>query len=124
MDSRTIATSTISGVFSYPLGITFMHREGVDYPRTVVVSTVCLEGAHLEDPLQIVQAESGFETLVFLDGITFFSVFTATYATRDEAQAGHACVVERLLKGELPLAIALRYHAHEDVSAPKLLEVA
>lgn len=108
--SRIVERTKVAGVFAIPLGIAFLNHERGDYPKWVEVSTVCLEGGHLEDPLHMCEPEHGYETMVFLEGCSFFSLFTAKYETRDEAADGHQSTVRRLLSGDLPLAIPLRYY--------------
>lgn len=111
---RVVRKTIVEGVFGLPIGIKFLSREVGDHPRTVTVSTVCLDGGHLEDPLGICDAETGFETMVFLEGCTFFSLFTAKYRTRREAVLGHKAALKKLIAGTLPLAIPIgKYFAHE-----------
>lgn len=114
MNPRVVATTKVTGLFGLPMGIRFLQREIMDSPKSVLVSTVCLDGGNLEDPLGICEPENGYETMVFLDGCTFFSLFTAKYANRDDAAGGHRSVVERLLAKELPLAIPLGYYSARD----------
>ena len=108
--SRIINRTTVKGIFGLPIGIKFLSHEFGDYPKSVEVSTVCLEGAHLEDPLAICEPQHGYETMVFLEGCTFFSIFTAKYATHEEAANGHDAIVEKLTAGKLSLAIPLGYY--------------
>lgn len=97
------------------MGIRFLDREIGKHAKKVVVSTVLLEGAHLRDQLSICSPEHGYETMVFLDGCTFFSLFTAKYKTRTEASRGHASTVRKLRSGKLPLAITIGcYFAWKD----------
>lgn len=106
--------STVSGYFGLPVGIQFLSRDHGRFPDKVVISTVQLDGAFKEDPLKLCSPETGYETMVFLDGCTFFSIYTAKYATEVDANLGHDSVIERLMDGTLPLAIPVRhYHAFE-----------
>lgn len=108
---RVIGHTTVCGTFGLPLGIQFLRHEQ-QLCSSVEISTVCLDGAYLSDPLGICDAETGYETMVFLEGCTFFSLFTQSYLDRDAASAGHADVLRRILAGTLPLAIPLtHYHA-------------
>lgn len=111
---RVIKTSVVTGKFAFPIGIKML--DTIEPRGTVTVSTVCLEEAHFEDPLDIVSVEHGYETMVFIDGCTLFSVFTESYQTKKEAEAGHDITVKRLYERTLPLAISLYYFAwdHSD----------
>lgn len=112
MNDRIVAQTTIAGVFSFPIGFSFFGRKAGDYPKTVLISTVCLDGAHLEDPLAISEAETGYETMVFLAGYaTGGSIYTKHYKTLDEASAGHNHIVEEIQAGKLTLAIPIDYTA-------------
>jgi hypothetical protein len=100
------------------MGIRFLSREVGDYPTWAEISTVCLEGGHLEDPLGWCEPEHGYETMVFLDGCWFFSVFTQKYKTRKQAAMGHDSIIGRLLSGTLPLAIPLGYYSARESGEP------
>lgn len=108
--TRIVKRTTVKGVFGLPIGIKFLNREVGDMPKSIEVSTVDLEGGHLEDPMGLCAPEHGFETMVFLDGCTFFSIFTATYATRRQARDGHKATVRKILNNKLPLAISIGYY--------------
>lgn len=110
INPRLVAQTKVTGLFGLPMGIRFLQRDIADSPKSVLVSTVLLEDAHLEDPLRMCEPEHGYQTMVFLDGCTFFSVFTEKYEGREEAARGHGSIVERLLTGELPLAIPIGYY--------------
>lgn len=112
MNPRTVAVTEITGGFSFPIGIKFL--DSIDHRRKVVVSTVCLDGGHLEDPLGWCSPETGFETMVFIDGCTFFSAYTAKYAARAEAKAGHRDIVKKIYSGELTLSIPMRYWTFDE----------
>lgn len=114
---RQVKFSTIKGFFPIPMGLSLFRRELGDYPRVVKVSTVCLEGGHLEAPIRgMLDAEHGYETMVFFEGCSFFGVYQQHYEIRTEALRGHKAVVRKLLTGKLPLAIPLvHYVAHEEV---------
>lgn len=109
--NRVVSSTTVKGAFALPLGIRFLGHEVCDHPKSVDVSTVCLEGGQLEDPLGILAPEHGYETMVFLEGCSFFSLFTAKYETREQAADGHKEVVAKLLSRELPLSIPLPYYS-------------
>lgn len=113
MSERIIKQTEVRGCFGLPIGISFLQRGPMEFPKSVTVSTVCLAGAHLEDPLRICSPETGYESMVFLDGCTFFSVFSRSYKTRGKAVAGHRSIVRRLRSGKLPLAISLNYTTWE-----------
>lgn len=102
---RIVASDSISGAFALPMGLSLFKKH--ERVSGVCVSTVCLEDGHLEGPPGWCAPEHGYETMVFLDGCSLFSVFTAKYETREEAELGHRSVITRLLAGDLPLAIAL-----------------
>jgi hypothetical protein len=109
--TRDIGYTTIKGAFSLPIGVNFLQRESGALPKFVTISTVCLENGHLEDPLGICEPEHGYETMVFLEDCTFFALHTAKYKTRKAAKAGHETIVQKILSGELPLAIQIgHYH--------------
>lgn len=111
---RIVKVTEVSGTFGLPIGITFMDRPTFPMPHKVIVSTVLLDGAHNEDPLKICSLETGYETMVFLDGCTFFSLYTAKYNTRREALRGHGATVRGILKQKVPLAVPLgHYYAWE-----------
>ena len=114
MNPRIIAKSKLEGFFGLPIGLRFLQREAGELPKWIEVSTVCLEGGHLEDPLGICEPEHGYETMVFLEDCSFFSVFTAHYETREQAEEGHRSAIEKLIDGELPLAIQLKYYYARD----------
>lgn len=115
---RIVATTKLAGMFPIPLGLRFLSREVGEWPKSVTVSTVNLEDGHLEDPTGSLDPEHGFETMVFLDGCSFFSVLTRSYKTRGEAEAGHAETVVQILAGEAKLSVQLpNYIAHEAVDA-------
>ncbi len=115
---RVVAETKVIGVFALPMGIRFLRREIMDSPKSVLVSTVCLEEGHLEDPLGICEPVHGYETMVFLDGCTLFSLFTEKYLNREDAARGHRSIVERLMTKELPLAIPIcSYNAWDQESA-------
>ena len=42
--SRIVKQTVVKGVFGLPIGIKFLSREVGDYPKSVEVSTVDLEG--------------------------------------------------------------------------------
>lgn len=87
---RIVQRDIITGLFVLPLGISFLSRRAEDDPvRKIEVSTVLLDNGHLEDPLGILEPETGYETLIFLGGCCFFSVYTEKYKTYEEAKAGH-----------------------------------
>lgn len=113
MNPRTVAVTEVAGFFGYPMGVTIFRREPGDYPRKVSVSTVCLEGGHLEDPLGWCEPESGYETMVFLDGSSFLPVYQQKFDSREAAAIGHQEVIAKLLDGSLPLALKLNYTAFE-----------
>lgn len=88
-----------------------MDQKPMDKKRHFVeVSTVCLKGAHLRDPIGVLSPEYGYETMVFLDGCTFFSLYTAKYKTQQQAARGHNAVVRKLHSHTLPLAIQITYY--------------
>ena len=110
MGDRRIGEAKVVGCFGLPIGAEFLEKHQLQY---VMVSTVCLEGMHLEDPLGICSEEHGYETMVFLEGSTLLSVFTEKYQTRGAAFRGHKSVVSRLMRGDLPLSIPINYTAWE-----------
>jgi hypothetical protein len=55
--------------------------------------------------------------MIFLDGCTFFSVFTAKYKTLQAAINGHRAIVHKILKGTLPLVIQLYYSAWQEIKS-------
>lgn len=117
MNPRIVKQTTVKGSFGFPVGIHFLQRESCSFARTVLVSTVLLDDAYLEDTLKICSPEHGYETMVFLDGCTFFSVFTEKYKNRRQALYGHRRVVKKLLLNKLPLAIPLaHYRSFEEVA--------
>jgi hypothetical protein len=105
-----IKKTIVSGCFGLPLGIKFFDRKGIPAPKSVTVSTVCLNGVHMQDPLHICSPETGYETMVFLEDCTFFSLFTVKYDTRRKAVQGHKSTVRKLLARKLPLAIHLEHY--------------
>lgn len=115
MNDRVVKQTTIEGVFAYPLGFSFFGKAGCgEYPRDVLVSTVQLDGGHLEDPLAICEAETGYETMVFLGGSAMSgSLHTARYRTRTAAAKGHAKIVTQIMTKTLPLTVSLHYCAWE-----------
>jgi len=116
MNARQVRLSEVSGTFGLPIGISALNRSWEDgWAKKVTVSTVCLEGAHAEDPLHICEPEHGYETMVFLEGIESFAVFTAHYRTRQEAVRGHASALRKLLTHNLPLAIPLTHYSAYEV---------
>lgn len=119
MHPRQVARTTLEGFFPIPIGIRFLDREvGISgWPKTVVVSTVQVDGGHLEDPLNICDPETGYETMTFLDGCSFFSVHTAKYETREAAAVGHIDIVRRLEAGTLPLSIPVGDNGYQAIVA-------
>lgn len=116
MNDRIVKRSFIRGFFMLPMGLNLYRREAGSGSEFIEVSTVCLENGHLEDPLGICEPEHGYETMVFLDGCSFFSLYTAKYKTRRQALAGHRSAIKQLLAEKLPLAIELNHYcAHEEV---------
>jgi len=111
---RVIEKTWVRGVFTVPIGIRLLSHEPGHQAKRILVSTVCLEGGHLEDPLRICSPEHGYETMVFLDGCSLFSVFTRKYETRAKAKRGHREVVEKLLAKEIPLSIPLGWYSAWD----------
>ena len=103
-------TTVVVGTFALPIGLALF--DSIDHIKSVTVSTVCLEGGHLRDPLGICSAEHGYETMVFLAGCKLFGVFTAKYSTESDARKGHRSVIRKLLHRTLPLAIDLLYYAN------------
>ena len=113
MSDRIVKQTTIQGVFAYPIGWSFFGKAGCgQYPKDVLVSTVRLDGGHLEDPLGICEEESGFETAVFLSGSAVAgSLHTARYKTKRAASTGHDKIVAGIIAGSLPLTVTLSYTA-------------
>lgn len=114
---RVLKVSTIRGMFPIPIGLQLFRREPGDHPRIVEVSTVCLEGGHLESPIRgMLDAEHGYETMVFFQGCSLFGIYQQHYDTRVEALRGHKTAVRKLLAGNLPLSIQLsHYVVHEEI---------
>lgn len=104
---RCVNADELNGCISFPIGLAFL--DSITPRKKLVVSTVALDGVHLEDPLGWCEPETGFETMVFVDGCTFFSVFTQRYKNREDAAAGHADILARLTAGTLQLAAPVRY---------------
>lgn len=118
MDDRVVEQTTLRGFVMFPIGLRFLSREpGADAVPSVLVSTVQLDDAHKEDPLGMVEPETGFETMVFPDGCRFFSLHTVHYKTRRSARQGHAKIVAALLDGSLPLTVRLGYYSLHSVEA-------
>jgi len=116
MNDRQVRFTTIKGVFGVPVGLRLFDREPGHIVHAVEVSTVCLDGAHLEDPLHILDAEHGFETAVFFKGCSIFSIYEEHYETRTRAIRGHKRIVRQILSGKLKLSIQLRhYSAWEEI---------
>jgi hypothetical protein len=106
MKDSQIGWDKIDGGFHLPIGVSFLDKYQLSF---AVVSTVCLDGAHLRDPLQICEPETGFETMVFLNGSTLMSVYTRRYATIQEAQRGHNETVSGLRDKSIMLSIPINY---------------
>jgi hypothetical protein len=119
MDERIVKVTTIKGIFSYPMGFNFYGRKIGDHPKNVLVSTVQLDGGHLEDALGICEAESGFETAVFLAGYTSTSIYSRHYHSKRAAKVGHDSVVESILSGKLTLAIPVQYSAWDQLDGDR-----
>jgi hypothetical protein len=110
---RVVKESIIRGTFFIPMGLRLFQRE--EHPRAIEVSTVCLEGGHLEAPIPgMLDAEHGYETMVFFAGCSFFGLFDQHYDTREEALRGHDAIVQKLLARELPLAIRIQHYVASD----------
>lgn len=113
---RQVAHTEVKGWFMLPMGVHIFQRPPDQHPEKVVVSTVCLDGGHLEDPLHWLEPEHGFETMVFLDGSSMLPVYVEHYETRAQAVRGHKSVLKRLRDKTLPLAFKLaHYYCNEDV---------
>lgn len=104
---RQIAHDRVAGGFMLPPGLRLFDHPPHEPEPAVLVSTVMLDGGHLEDPLGIVEPETGFETMVFIEGCRFFSLYTEHYKTRAAAKRGHSRVLERLRAKTLPLSISV-----------------
>ncbi|GAC1530502.1 MAG: hypothetical protein NVS2B16_37410 [Chloroflexota bacterium] len=104
--NRIVKHTTLEGVFAFPIGVTFLNRTSA---KSVEISTVCLEGGHLEDPLGILEPEHGYETMVFPDGSRLLAVASRKYDTREKADEGHDEIVGQILEGKLPLAVPIQY---------------
>jgi hypothetical protein len=112
---RIVASNKVKGGFFLPLGLRLFDRPRAEPNPEVLVSTVLLDGAHLEDSLGIVDAETGYETMVFIEGCSFFSLYTQHYETRADAEAGHHSVLTRLRDKTLPLTIVMdNYYVAND----------
>lgn len=92
-----------------PMGVDVCDVAKGDSAKTVLVSTIRMDGAHLEDPLGICGPEYGYETMVFLNGSSLLSVYAQQYKTRQEAQRGHEAAVEQLMARVLPLSLPIHY---------------
>lgn len=85
---RLVASDIVSGRFRLPLGLRLFQREA-------------------QDPLGIVDPETGYETMVFFEGCSFFSLHTRHYETLDEAKEGHKHVMSAIRAKTLPMAIVI-----------------
>lgn len=104
----------IKGYFKLPIGVCFLGKPDNGKRISILeISTVCLDGAHLRDPFGICDAETGYETMVFMDGSTLFHVYKCNYESQKEAEDGHSHVVNGILAGTVPLAIPIYYFATE-----------
>jgi hypothetical protein len=107
---RIINITKIRGHFLAPM----MWRHASEkLPNFLTVSTVCLEGAHREDPLHILSPEKGFETMVFMGDERMTSMYECHYKTRSEAFRGHRKVCSAIMKGKLRISPKLTYTALE-----------
>lgn len=104
--SRQIGFDRLEGGFMLPMGLRLFDHTPYEPEPAVIVSTACLDGAHLEAPVPgMVEPETGFETMVFFEATSFFDLYVERYSSKREAIAGHASVVKRLRAKELPLTI-------------------
>lgn len=110
-NERIIKQTTIKGIFVFPIGWFYSEKRSV---KDILVSTVRLDGGHLEDPLGICETETGFETMVFLEGSAVGgTIYVRQYKTLAKAKKGHDAIVAGIMDGSLPLAVPLNYSAWE-----------
>lgn len=121
MNDRIVKQTTVNGGFSYPIGFSFFDWTLSNRPKTVLVSTVQLDGAHLESEIPgILGPETGFETAVFLAGYMLAgTIYQEHYKTRRQANAGHERVIAALMDRTLKLAIPIGYFTIDHVSGDK-----
>lgn len=105
---RVVRQSKVRGFFLPPIGVTVCGVPSGEAIGMLDVSTVCLENGHLEDPLRICEPEHGYETAVFMDGCSLFTLFTAHYDNRRQAIAGHRSVVRKIIAGKTPARYYIR----------------
>lgn len=106
MHPRQIARSTVRCILMLPMGLKLFSNESTHQYKMLDVSTVCLSGGHLESPIAgMLDAETGFETMVFLKETSFFGLYKQYYKTRAESVRGHKATIKKLLAGKLPLSI-------------------
>jgi hypothetical protein len=103
---RQIGWDRLEGGFMLPMGLRLFEHTPYEPEPAVIVSTVRLDGAHLESSIPgMVDAETGYETMVFFEATSFFGIYEQHYKSKRAAIAGHASVVRRLKEKTLPLAI-------------------
>jgi hypothetical protein len=110
-DPRVVKITLLGGFIGLPMGLALFDKRASEL-KILEVSTVNLEGGHLESPLlNMLEPEHGYETSVFIESCRFFSIFDQKYDTLEEAKEGHDKIVAKLNEGTLPLMIYIKQYS-------------